>query len=292
MIDSRAQTIVGQLVEGYGLIDANLERCAAGLDECAFGERSTFRAIRTTDNIEAAIQFVGRHYTFPATLHVLIPLGQCTAIVNNSKNGSDFDSYEYHIARRLGARVARVVNATSRSWTNGVAQESLAYEARIFALHAANGNLIRNVCCMDDGGRWSFQVHGEPHVVETSFDYTARRKKDRFTTDNLRQLLGAYGLPALDAASFLAAGKYVLIREDYNNQKWQQDIDDRKCTFEQKNDPAHGYYERGLTWVAHMQTHAESVVADFERALKLNAKYEPLVRSYLDEARETLARTS
>lgn len=148
--------------------------------------------------------------------------------------------------------------------------------------------MTRSVACSDDGGRWSFHTAGDAHPVETSFNYSARRKKDRFTSKALHALLGAFGLPRLDTESFLNAGHYILIREDPTNAEWTRKIQERACTFEQRDDPAHGYYERGLGWVEHMDTHAKSVVADFERAVRLNPSYEPLVRPHLEVARRTI----
>lgn len=142
---------------------------------------------------------------------------------------------------------------------------------------------------MDDGGRWSFETTGTPDPVEDSFPYSARRKKDRFTSSTLGVLLRAYGFPRLDAEEFLSAREYSLFQESHTNQDWARSIQGRACTLEQRDDPAHGYYERGLGWVAHIETHAASVVADFERAVRLNPSYEPLVRSHLALARKKLA---
>jgi hypothetical protein len=52
-------------------------------------------------------------------------------------------------------------------------------------------------------------------------------------------------------------------------------------TVAENDDPAHRYYERGLGWLPNMATHATSVIADFERCLRINPAYEPLVRAAL-----------
>jgi len=43
------------------------------------------------------------------------------------------------------------------------------------------------------------------------------------------------------------------------------------------DDRAYGYYQRGLGWLPHIQTHATSVIHDFERAIQINPAYEPKV---------------
>ena len=289
MTDARSQLIASHLVEGYGLVEASLSECSSRIDGWRLGPASTLTVIAATNDVAQAIDFVSR-LTFPATRHVLLPLQNCTAMVNNSRNGSDVADHITHLAQRFEARAARVLDGPGHIWTNDGVTEVLEYEAHLLQLHAASGALLRTVACMNDGGRWTFHTDGTPHPIEQAFDYSARRKKDRFTSECLRRLLGAFGLPCLDVAHLLAAPQYLLIREDYTSPEWADRIEARGCTFEQANDSAHGYYQRGLGWVEQMETHAESVIADFERAMRLNPSYEPLVTPHLMRAREVLAR--
>jgi hypothetical protein len=129
---------------------------------------------------------------------------------------------------------------------------------------------------MDDGGRWVFLEDGDRHPIESSFPYEARRKRKRFTATELCRLSRAYGLPVVTEDVFMAAGRYHLYERPHEPEN--------TCTLDEADDPAYLYYLRGLTWVPHMDTHASSVIADFERCIRINPEYEPKVREALDKA--------
>ena len=68
------------------------------------------------------------------------------------------------------------------------------YPARIFELVNADGTTSRTISAMLDGARWVFETSGDPLPVEAGFNYTARLKRDRFSTDNLHTLLAWLGI--------------------------------------------------------------------------------------------------
>jgi hypothetical protein len=146
----------------------------------------------------------------------------------------------------------------------------------MFSLYDSEGEPIRTVECSDDGGRWSFSENGIPHPIESAFPYDARRKRERFTTEHLTQLISAFGLQPVTSDSFIAAGHYFLFDTPGTKAK--------TCTIAEADDPAYGYYLRGLGWVPHIKTHASSVIADFERCIRINPEYEPKVRTALKKA--------
>jgi hypothetical protein len=281
------KSVAARLVEGFGLVERPYKECGARLEGWRLAQRSTFALVSATNDVREVLEFLSV-LTFPATRHVLVPLDGCTAFLDNSTGGSDFHDNVWYFSRHLEARAARVIDSLGRTWTNGRDTEVVTYEARIVGIHDAHGECIRSVACSNDGGRWVFETAGIPHPVEASFDYSARRKKERFTSKALTALLHAYGLPRLDAEHFLSAGDYLLVREDHVSAEWTRRIQERACTREQRDDPAHGYYQRGLGWLEHIDTHAESAVIDFERAVRINPAYEPLVRPHLKLAKEKL----
>lgn len=287
MSDARIEEVASRLVEGYGIIEADLDVCARHLNGWRVGGRPALGVCAVTRSAAEAVEFLSV-LTVPATRHVLVPLHGHTACVNNLRNGSDFADDVDHVARLVQARAARVVDRPGRVWKRGAQREVLAYAARILQLYGRNADLLRSVLCMNDGGRWTFRSDGPSEPIETTFDYEAKRKSGRFTSHSLRQLLEAYGLPWLDAPRFLCAEQFVMLQSVYPVGGWRP----REYTLEEANDPAHGYYERGLGWVDSMETQAESVVADFERAVRLNPDYEPKVREYLATARRTIAQRS
>ena len=87
----------------------------------------------------------------------------------------------------------------------------------------------------------------------------------------------------------MGAPSFALVTETYLHEREAAQILEHACTPEQRDDPAFGYYLRGLGYAKHMNTHASSVIADFERAILLNPDYEPLVRDYLARARRVLS---
>jgi hypothetical protein len=144
--------------------------------------------------------------------------------------------------------------------------------------------MIRSIACADDGGRWTFETSGDPLPIEASFAYDAPRKKDRFTRENLRALLSAVGPGPLTERGLLDAPRFALLAERITNPALRHRVEAAACSLEEADDPAFGYFQRGLSWLPNMRTHAASVIADFERAAEINPDYEPRVRAYLREA--------
>jgi hypothetical protein len=245
--------------------------------------QAKWRLVELTADIVGALEFLAQ-LAWPANRQVLFPIDNAhCGLINNSRNGSDSWDDAAFLARHLSTRVARVVAAPSRIWTNQSDVEVLQYEACIFTLYDSNGETIRTVECIDDGGKWTFGMSGMAHSIEASFPYSAKRKRDRFTRAQLRQLVTAFGLPLVTTESLIKAGNFYLFEAT--------GLTVEICSIEEADDPAYGYYLRGKGWVRHMATHAESVIVDFERCVRLNPEYASKVRAQLDEAYRTLGRT-
>jgi hypothetical protein len=278
---SDTNKLAERFLAGYAIVECTPTNCARQLQSSARGHDAPMHLVDTTTDPHDALEYLSL-LSWPASRHIACSATQnCTALVNNSRNGSDYADQKVWLARHLHSRLARIVIQTGRTWTRGTDRETLQYAATIFELFDDNGELIRSVACMDDGGRWVFAESGQPHAIEQSFPYGARRKRDRFSSAQLETLVCAYGLPVMNPESFLAAGRYYLFETP--------SAPVSTCTLAEADDPAFAYYQRGLTWVSHIDTHASSVVADFERCLKLNPDYEPKVRAALDEAHRVLA---
>jgi len=130
----------------------------------------------------------------------------------------------------------------------------------------------------------------EPLPAEAAFDYNAPRKKDRLTRDNLHDLLRSLGVEPLVVETFVTAPQFTLLDERITDPARRREVESAACSLEEADDPAFGCFQRGMTWVPHMRTHASSVIADFERAVEINHAYEPRVRSCLVEARRIAGR--
>jgi hypothetical protein len=271
------------VLAGYGLVEAPYEKTVAGLDGLARGDQSRLSAVGRTTNAAEALEHLSR-LTVPATQLIVVDRGEWTAILTNHRGGSDFNDYQHLASSALGVRSIRVVDAAARWWRRDGLRERLGYEARIFEMHDADGSTIRSIACADDGGRWVFETYGHPLPIEASFAYDAARKKDRFTRENLRDLLVSIGPGLVTAEGLLAAPRFALLVDRITDRAWRERVEAAACSYSDEDDPAFGYYRRGMTWVPHMATHATSVIADFERAVQINPSYEPRVRRYLREA--------
>lgn len=270
-------------MHGYGLIESPIARTLELFGTHTRADQAQMRVERSQATPSEALEYLSR-LTFPATRLALLDRGAWTAVLTNSRNGSDFNDHQGWAARLLASRTIRVVDAEARWWRRGNVRERLTYEARIFELHGPDGSTIRSIACADDGGRWVFETTGEPFPIEASFAYDAARKKDRFTRDNLHDLLKAIGPGPLTEPAVLTAPRCALLSERILNKAWRTRVDAAACSLEEADDPGFRYYQRGMGWVPHMRTHAPSVIADFERAVELNPTLEPRVRSHLREA--------
>lgn len=272
--------------EGYGLVRIPLEEALRTLQSGRLDTPASTRSLAgRTDDPGRALEFLST-LTHPATRHVLCSAGEgWTAAVNNDRNGSTFADDQYRWGPAARTTTIRVVDQEPRVWKRGGLRETLAWEARLVEVRDAEGRGIRTVSCMNDGGRWTWDVTGKPLPVEAGFPYGAKRIKDRFTRDHLRAFLAAVPAPPLDAGAFLACRSFALLEETYRNADWAARIRKAACTEAERDDPAHGYYQRALGWMEHLGTHAASAIADFERALKLNPAYEERIRPHLERAR-------
>lgn len=277
MPQRRIYDLASRFLSGYGIAACSVSATIASLRGVA---DDRLRLVKSTADSAEAIQHLSL-LTWPATRHVAFAASaNATAFVNNGRNGSDYADQKVWLASLLQTNFARIVTREGRVWSRGDEREVLQYEATIFELWGDDSTPIRSVACTNDGGRWSFNEVGNRNPFEDSFPYDAPRKRDRFTAEHIRQLTEAYGLPWVTPEVFLNANEYYLLKSETTP------ID--SCTIDEADDPARGYYLRGLDWARHMQTHASSVIADFERCIQINPDYEPKVRLALDEARRVI----
>ncbi len=279
-------------LRGYGLVEAPLERCVEQILTARLHGRPV--AEPATDAGVSAPLDAGRDdavaylsvLTHPEMRRVLFAVNpRWTAVLNNRRDGSDFANDQHVFAQACQARTCRVVDSPSRIATVGPYKVRMEYPARIFDLQDAGGQTLRSVTCALDGSRWTFATHGAPLPAEADFPYGARRKSDRFTSEHLQSLVAAIGAGPPVAAAFERAERFVLTGiprspDHLVDVSAPADVDD----------PAYGYFRRGLSWVPHMRTHAESVVIDMTCAVLLNPTREPDARPHLRAARKHLGR--
>jgi hypothetical protein len=285
--------VVPRYLRGYGLIETPLAHCLLRLGGAHLGGRSVLRPhdggrLRPA-SMGTAVAYLDR-LTHPATRWVLFALtDRWTAVINNLRDGSDFADDAVLVARLCQTRVCRVVDyLPSRPSQVGAYLVRDGHPARIFELYDADGASLRSIAAMLDGDRWVFETSGEPLAVEDGFDYTARRKRDRFTADNLFTLLASLDVNRPVPAAFATTEEFFLLDAIPGNREWAAQVEARACTTAQADDPGYGYLQRGLGWTAHLQTHASSVVWDMTRAVLLSPHLHDQARGHLDAARRQL----
>ena len=67
-------------------------------------------------------------------------------------------------------------------------------------------NSLRALSASNDGGRWVFDESGEPFAFEKPEHYKARRVRDRFTFELLKEYLGHLGLSPFQEDFYLPGG--------------------------------------------------------------------------------------
>ena len=232
----------------------------------------------TTADANAALTFLST-LTWPASRHVVFAAGdKLTALVNNCRNGSDYADDVLRLPRHLGCRFARVVNCPERVWRRGKLRVVQRYGARIFDLHDAQGEPIRSIACVHDGGRWVYHSSGTPHPQEATCEDGQLRPSARFPSEQLVAVAAAFGFAPPTPDRFHQSRRFLMFIQDFPRPL-------PTCTIAEADDPAYGYFLRGMGHVRFMDTHAASIVADFERCIEINPAYEPLVREHLAAAR-------
>jgi hypothetical protein len=138
--------------------------------------------------------------------HLFIPTrSPWTAYVENGLRGTDASSAMAVMARRLGCRGMRVVAVP-----NTIREDKGRYGAvmlEVYGPHQTHWlNYVRALGVSNDGGRWVFDQSGEPFPFETLEQYQARRVRDRFTFDMLREYLRHLGLSPFEEDFYLPEG--------------------------------------------------------------------------------------
>jgi hypothetical protein len=118
-----------------------------------------------------------------------------TAYVSNQWTGTDAASPMSTMARRLSIRCLRVVAVPH---TLGKHQGGR-YGGVMLGVYGPEqpgkiSNTVRALAAANDGGRWVFEQSGEPFPFEQVEQYQARRVRDRFTFEMLKDYLRNLGL--------------------------------------------------------------------------------------------------
>ncbi len=139
--------------------------------------------------------------------HLFMPTCSAwTGYVDNSRGGTDAASAMGHMAEALGCRGLRVV-AVPNTYREGKGGRYGSVMLEVYGPHqTAWINTVRVVSASNDGGRWAFDLIGEPFPFEQLEQYQARRVRDRFTFDMLKDYLRHLGLSPFEERFYLPQG--------------------------------------------------------------------------------------
>lgn len=138
--------------------------------------------------------------------HLFIPTGSpWTAYVENGWGGTYASGAMRYMARTLGCRGLRVVAVP-----NTIRKDKGRFGAVMLEVYGPHRtewlNYVRVVSASNDGGHWVFDQSGEPFAFEKVEQYQARRVKDRFTFDMLKEYLRHLGLSPFEEDFYLPEG--------------------------------------------------------------------------------------
>ncbi len=128
-----------------------------------------------------------------------------TAYLDNGWDGADVSTRLPHMARTFGCRGLRVVAVPHT--LRGHKGRYGAVMLDVFSPHQTGPTYLRALGASNDGGRWVFDESGEPFPFEKPERYLARRVKDRFTFDMLKEYLHHLGLSPFDEHFYLPQGE-------------------------------------------------------------------------------------
>jgi len=134
-----------------------------------------------------------------------------TAYFANGIGGGDPTTPVSYLSRTLGCRgvTARAMPHTvdlfeGRCGRHGSLQFQLFGPRRTEFL-----NYVRTIDLTHDGSAWQFSANGEPQPYETTEQYRARRKTDRFTSEMLESYCRALGIELFEPSFYGPRGVLI-----------------------------------------------------------------------------------
>jgi hypothetical protein len=129
-----------------------------------------------------------------------------TAYVENQWTGTDAASAMSVMARRLSIRCLRVVAVPHTLRGNQGRYGGVMLDVFGPEQPEKISNTVRVVEVANDGGRWVFVQSGEPFPFEQVERYQARRVRDRFTFEMLKDYLRHLGLASFEEDFYMPPG--------------------------------------------------------------------------------------
>ena len=183
------------ITHDFGLIQAPLEDVLASFLNWHSSLGTEYARTEITTSLEEAFQSL-LPLANSKMRRLFVPTqSNWVACFQNGIQGSDpFPAMSY-LARQMGVLAMRVCNTGP----------NVLYPATIWELYAPSSlggdSLLgyrRSLSAANDGGKWVFDEAGEPFPFELVDRYRLRRKRDRFTSDMLRDYVAHFGIRLFD----------------------------------------------------------------------------------------------
>ncbi|WP_224363520.1 hypothetical protein [Hyalangium versicolor] len=128
------------------------------------------------------------------------------AYVENQWTGTDAASPMSVMARKLSIRCLRVVAVPHTLRGDRGRYGSVMLDVFGPQQPGKSLNYVRSIYAANDGGRWTFGHSGEPFPFEQVEQYQARRVRDRFTFEMLKDYLLHLGLSSFEEDFYMPPG--------------------------------------------------------------------------------------
>lgn len=175
----------------FGLIQAPLERVLSELEGWHRSFGTTYLRTEITSSLDDALTSLSPLAQSKTRRLFVATKSDWIACFQNGIQGSDpFPAMSY-LARQMDVLAMRICCTPDRA----------AYPATIWEVYAPEAlggdpplGCRRSIAVMNDGGRWIFEESGVRYPFEQVECYSARRKRDRFTGEMLRDYLRHFGV--------------------------------------------------------------------------------------------------
>lgn len=191
LLDERFAPITSSI----GFLELPLDQVAAGLEQWRRVLGKNLRIERAAEGFPEVLHRLESLNSRSPRRELLVAAGRWTAYFDNSINGSDPDGPIGCLAETLGCQGV-VIDAVPNMVSND-GRGPNRYGAVQFTLFGPLRtdwiNYVRSVAVVNDDG-WKFIATGTPQDFEEPGAYTARRIRDRFTSEMLERYCQALGI--------------------------------------------------------------------------------------------------
>lgn len=189
------------ITSAIGFLEAPLELAAREMESWRGMLHPAVRVERVDDGFPDVLRRLEPLKSGTRSREILVGTsGGWTAYFANGLRGSDPEGVIGHMSRNLLRCQAVTADAFPHTYSPSTGTGRMgSVRFRLFGpLPAEFLNYVRTVSVAYDGSRWQFHALGTEQAFEEPERYTARRVRDRFTSDVLERYCQALGIDVFD----------------------------------------------------------------------------------------------